>query len=215
MTPLRREWLIWGLVIAVALTLFIVYRLERPEHITPISVFVIIESTVTVMGIVYALFIGFAWHYRFFKGWLVRVPDVRGTWKGSILPLDASGTSLASVPCQLVIRQKLFSISCVLHTRGARSQSFAGNAFVDEDSGEERLVYAYRGIPRLADRRTNPSHEGTAVLVLKERDRLAGTYFTDRCTRGEIALILVSRKTNIPFAPDNEGFDRDVPRSAS
>ncbi len=156
-----------------------------------------------MIGAVFALFIGFAWHYPIFKGWFVRVPDVRGTWAGKIGPLDASGAPLPSVPCQLVIRQRLFSLTCGLETKCARSQSFAASAFIDDDSGEERLVYQYRGIPQLADRRTNPGHDGTAILVLKWATCLEGTYFTDRCTRGELNLTLASRKTNIPFVHDD------------
>ena len=200
MSALRRESLVWGLVLAVALTLFVVYRVEKPENITPISVLVIIESTVTIIGFVYAIFIGFAWHQPIFKGWLVRVPDVRGTWRGQVVPLNTEGQQATPIPCQLVIRQRLFSVSCVLQTMGARSQSFAGNAYLDEDSGEERLVYVYRTNPKLADRVSNASHDGSTILTLTKTDVLVGTYFTDRCTRGELALKLVSRKTNIPFA---------------
>src|ERR1700680_1826248 len=150
MSALRRESLIWALVITIVLTLSIVYFVERPQSITPASVIIVIETTVTIIGVVYGLFVSFAWHYVIFKGWLVRVPDVRGTWRGQILPLDNDGASLAPIPCQLVIRQRLFSTNCVLYTAGARSQSFSGNAYTDEESGEERLVYSYRTNPKLA-----------------------------------------------------------------
>ena len=199
MNALRRESLIWGLVGAVALTLFVVYRVEKPETITPVSVLVIIESTVTIIGVIYAVFIGFGWHLPIFKGWLVRVPNVRGTWRGHVLPLDSEGQQDTPIQCQLIIRQRLSSVNCILHTAGARSQSFAGNAYLDEDSGEERLVYVYRTNPKLAQRVSNASHDGSTILVLRSTDVLVGTYFTDRCTRGELCLSLLSRKTNIPL----------------
>lgn len=198
MNALRRESLIWGLVLAVAATLFVVYRVEKPENITPISVLVIIESTVTIIGFIYAIFIGFAWHQPIFKGWLVRVPDVRGTWHGQLVPLNSEGQQAVPIPCHLVIRQRLFSVNCILYTEGGRSQSFAGNAYLDEDSGEERLVYVYRTNPKLADRVSNASHDGSTILVLRSPEVMTGTYFTDRCTRGELELRLVSRRTKLP-----------------
>lgn len=187
--------MIWALVIIVASTLVFVYRLERPAQITPMAIVVIIESTVTIVGILYALFIGFAWHYPIFKGWLVRVPDVRGTWVGTLTPLDAAGNPMSQIDCNLVVRQNLFSVTCVLSTERARSQSFAGSAYIDDDSDEERLIYTYRTIPVLADRVKNASRDGTAILTLARKSDLAGTYFTDRCTRGAMTLKLSSRRT--------------------
>ena len=104
------------------------------------------------------------------------------------IPLDPHGQRLEEIRCVMTVRQRLFWVSCVLETDKARSQSFAGNAYLDDDTNEARLVYVYRGWPRLADQKTNPSHQGTTLLALNSDGALVGTYFTDRCTRGELRL---------------------------
>lgn len=194
MTALRREPLLFAIVIVVLLSTLLVYVVERPEHIDVITVVIIVETTVTLVAIVYALFINFAWHLAVFRGWFVRVPDLRGVWTGTLTPLDRDGKELPKINCTVTIRQKLFWVNCVLRTDRAESQSFAGNAYLDEDTSEARLAYVYRGWPRLADRATNPSHDGATLLSQALDGRLVGTYFTDRCTRGLFELRLTAAK---------------------
>ena len=188
MTALRREPLLWLTVAVILGSTATIYWIERPEHLTALSVLLIVETTVTVVGVLYALFVNFIWHLPLFRGWFVRVPDLRGTWNGVLTPLDPDGNPLPSIRCSVMIRQKLFSVNCVLRTEKAESLSFSGSAFLDEETNEGRLVYVYRGWPRLADRKTNPSHDGATLLVLGNDGRLTGTYFTDRCTRGTLEL---------------------------
>jgi|GEM_PF-6850584 len=194
MTALRREPLLWVTVAVVLCATAAIYVVERPEHLNALTVLVIVETTVTVVGALYAIFVNFAWHLGMFRGWFVRVPDLRGTWCGTLTPLDPEGQPLGTIACKLVIRQGLFAINCVLATDKAESRSLSGNAYLDADTGEARLVYFYRGWPRLADRKSNPSHDGTALLALRSDGTLAGTYFTDRCTRGGITLSLDKKR---------------------
>jgi len=201
MKALRREPVLYSVVAVVLATTAAIYFIERPEHLTALSVLLIVETTVTIVGVLYALFVNFIWHLRLFRGWFVRVPDLRGTWVGLLTPLDPDGNPLSSIPCAVTIRQKLFSVNCVLRTDKAESLSSSGSAFLDEETDGGRLVYVYRGWPRLADRKTNPSHDGVTLLVLGSDGRLTGTYFTDRCTRGTLELSRAASQRVTPAHP--------------
>lgn len=185
---LRREPLLWSVVVIVLISTYIVYRVEKPDHINAVTIALIVETTVTIVGVLCALFLNFGWHLRVFRGWFVRVPDLRGVWKGTLTPLDADGKEMNGIDCQVIIRQKLFWMSCVLETDKASSQSLVGSAYLDDDTNVAHLAYVYRGWPQLADRKTNPSHDGATLLTQKPDGRLVGTYFTDRCTRGLLEL---------------------------
>jgi hypothetical protein len=185
---LRIGPLLWMVVVFVLLSTYIVYRVEHPDHITATTVILIIETTVTIVGAIYAIFVNFAWHWNLFRGWLVCVPDFRGTWTGSLTPLDPDGKPLQEIACTLTVKQKLHSITCVLETEGSRSQSISGNATLQEETNEALLVYVYEARPKLADLKANPGHQGTVELRMDDAQTLTGTYFTNRCTRGTLCL---------------------------
>lgn len=193
--PLKREALLWSIVGLVLATVSVVYLLERPTELNPVSVFVLVETTVTIVGLIYLGFVTVAWHWPIFRGWLVRVPDLRGTWVGYVTPIVADGATPA-IPAKLLIRQSLFSVTCTMYTANMKSQSFTGSAFLDEATNETRLVYSYSSDPNLSQRERNPRHDGTAVFELDpdEERVLKGRYFTDRCTRGEMRFKFQSKK---------------------
>lgn len=193
--PLKREALLWTVVLLVVATGSIVYLVERPTELNPVSVFVLVETTVTIVGLIYLAFASFAWHWALFRGWLVRVPDLRGTWRGSVTPLALAGAD-PPIAATLLIRQSLFTISCTMYTSAMKSQSFSGSAFLDNVTNDTKLVYSYSSDPMLSERETNPRHDGTAILELEAAavTTLKGRYFTDRCTRGEMELAFASKK---------------------
>jgi hypothetical protein len=195
---LKREPLIWIIVIAVFLIAPSVFFIEKPEHLAPGAIFAIAEATVTILGVLYVLFVLAAWHWRVFYKWFVMVPDLRGTWRGSITPLDASGSSGISIPATLIVKQTLFAISCTLYTANMQSRSFSGSAFRDEASDEERLIYSYSTDPILSQRELNPRADGTAIFSLQREKQkaLIGRYFTDRLTRGTMRMLYHSKKAD-------------------
>jgi hypothetical protein len=198
MRQVKRESAIAAVVVLVALVLYAAYRVEQPQNLDAVSIFQLLETTVTVMGLLAAAFIGFAWRWPIFQGWLVCVPDLTGTWRGTLVPLIKSdGTLIAGepIPTTILVRQSSFDVRVTLHTAGMDSRSYSGEVIADEESGEQRLTYSYTTDPSLGTRESNPRHDGTALLSLRVDHReLVGRYWTDRLTRGDIKVRFVDRK---------------------
>lgn len=192
---LKREALVYCFVLVVLATVSIAYLIERPPALTPASVFVLVETTVTFVGLIYVLFVSFAWHWRIFRKWLVRVPDLRGAWRGAVTPV-VQGQESFPIAATLTVRQSLFIVICVLQTENMTSRSFSGAAYFDENTDEPTLIYSYSSDPLIEQREANPRHDGTAILRLQgaENVSLVGRYFTDRCTRGSMTF---------SFSPDD------------
>jgi hypothetical protein len=150
------------------------------------SDFLTIETSVTITAIITAIFATWGWKLRLFRGWLVIVPDLGGCWKGTIKLLADQGIDHGAVAN---IRQTLFRISVRVWTESMKSASYAADIYTEDDSGEQRLTYSYTATPHLRGRASNPAQDGTAKLnILARAQRLSGTYWTDRCTRGEMTL---------------------------
>ncbi|MBS0151040.1 MAG: hypothetical protein JSR31_08870 [Nitrospira sp.] len=115
-------------------------------------------------------------------------PDLNGTWSGEIRWCwnGKAGTK----PVVARIRQNLLRINVYLSSDESESETLAVHAGRDVDSGIQKLFYIYRNTPRDSQLTTNPRHEGAAILLFKRMDRgqLAGNYFTNRDTKGEIIL---------------------------
>jgi hypothetical protein len=192
---LKREALVCCLVLVVLATVSIAYLIERPPALTPESIFVLVETTVTFVGLIYVLFVSFAWHWKLFRKWLVRVPDFRGTWRGTVTPV-VQGHESPQINARLIIRQSLFVVVCILETDNMTSRSFSGAAYYDENTDEPTLIYSYSSDPLIHQRETNPRHDGTAIFRLRDADTvsLTGRYFTDRCTRGSMDFLLTHDK---------------------
>lgn len=196
MANLRRESLLWVSSLGIVLTFFLIHLIEGNKSYDLVVFLECAETTVTITSLLIACFIGFAWRWRIFAGWLVILPDLGGSWLGVITPLGGDGTLGPPLAAVLVVRQRLLSVSATLWTRKATSSSYAAEVFCDEQSGERRITYSYTSEPQLRYRDENPRHDGTAVLSCANLDRLSGRYWTDRLTRGEIALKKFSSKTN-------------------
>lgn len=149
---------------------------------------------VTLFGLAIAWFNYYLWHTwagRFLFRW--PVPDLRGTWQGSLTPVDLPPGVPRPVPpitIYLVMRQTAFALKATLYTAESSSQSVS--AEFSRVGDEMRLVYSYHNEPRLSLQHISPPHLGTASLdmVSTRPAELSGYYFTQRLSRGEMRLNL-------------------------
>jgi hypothetical protein len=174
-----------------AMIFFATLHFEAGGTLTPLAAWHSLDTTVLVAGILCIGFLNYAWHWPLFRGWLVNVPLLYGTWDATIRltyqtnEMPSGDEILRGI---VTIRQSLFCIGVTLTTQRSVSHSFASAFDWSETTQRCRLVYSYSSEPRLRDRIANPRHDGTAVLDIASSTVLEGKYFTDRGSQGEMRL---------------------------
>jgi len=156
-----------------------------------------LSSAINVTLVAIVLFATWGWHFKIFRSWLVRVPDIRGTWKGSLQSSwinPETGKELAPIPIQLVIRQTLLWTSCRLYTGESSSWSFTASFIFDQD-GTTQLIFNYLNEPEVRYHHRSNQHYGTCMLrvLLNNSKSLNGTYWTARSTKGDMQLVFDSK----------------------
>jgi hypothetical protein len=145
--------------------------------------------------------------------WLWRLPGLQrvakrpwiaGTWATTLTPTDASkipeGGSRGPIEAYVIVTQTFWAIGVRQCTAESRSTSRA-SMWTDATGGTDRtLTYTYANRPRQELEDRSHPHLGTAALdVVGLRPTvITGDYFTDRYTKGDMALRLVDRTTGHP-----------------
>lgn len=173
-------FLVWGISLAAS------GQQVSPAFFRPFS---------TVAGVVavgLGLFDRWLWHWRIWRGWLVKRPDLRGTWRVELRP-EPDGQRRAAggqtLEAYMVIRQTFSSLTMRLATEESSSESVGGEIRRSED-GLYRVAGVYRNEPRLGIRDRSAIHHGALLLDVRGEpaESLDGHYWTDRLSRGEIRL---------------------------
>lgn len=145
------------------------------------------------ISVVVALFNKYAWAWPIFRGWYVKRPDIRGTWKvelrSSWIDPD-TGMGVAPITAYAVVRQTLSSLSLRLMTPESRSKLIA-HSIEQEEDGLFRLAGIYRNEPQIEFQGTRSDiHHGAFSLEIHGQsvESLEGHYWTDRETKGGIKL---------------------------
>ena len=151
--------------------------------------FGVVLSALTVTAI---LFNKFIWKWPLVNGWLVKRPNLNGTWK-IVLHSDwinpKTGKGIASINGYLFIRQSFSQLSIRLTTKESASESIS-SAFKAEDDGTLKLASVYRNVPKAKVRDRSEIHHGTLLLSIGFLDeKIEGEYWTDRNSKGSIELI--------------------------
>lgn len=205
MKNIRKEIFVWIQLVAfviiwVAVLLFSGTTLEIGwEAIKKLP------NVVTIYVLLALIFTNWAWRLSIFRKWLVPLPDLQGTWKGTLESTWIDPATNQKIPpkdVMLVIKQNFSSISCVMYTD--ESDSFSNTAQINEDdeSGIFRLSYNYTNRSRANVRDRSAIHDGAAILkVITEPEKvLKGEYWTSRKTTGDISVKFVSRKLAESFS---------------
>jgi len=158
------------------------------EFLKPFSI-VIGATSFTV-----AIFNKYLWALRCFKGWYVRRPDIRGTWKVELRSnwIDPkTGEQIGPIHGYAVVRQSLTSLSIRLMTQESRSILVAHSIDEQEDENLFKLVGVYRNEPKIELQGVRSEiHQGSFALDIHGDPayHLEGHYWTDRGTKGAMKL---------------------------
>lgn len=149
---------------------------------------------VGIISIVVTVFNKYLWSLKIFKGWYIKRPDLRGTWKVELKSswVDPKTNEVISpIHGYAVIRQSLTFLSVRLMTKESRSVLVAHSIERQEDDDLFKLVAVYRNEPKIELQGTRSEiHHGSFSLEIHGSPvyELQGYYWTDRGTKGGMTL---------------------------
>lgn len=177
---------IWALTIvgAAVYVVFLLWELDGQE-LTTQTLLSPLPRVVAVVVFAWFLFERFVWRIPLLHPWLVPVPDLNGTWGGTLKSNFAG--SHAQIEAFLVVRQTLTTLRASLFTSSSVSTIISGR-IVPTPEGSQLLVSVYSASARLLEQPTNRAHRGAMVLSAHTSPArsLSGDYWTDRGTAGEL-----------------------------
>lgn len=123
---------------------------------------------------------------------LPKVPrNIRGTWRGVLKSqwIDPqTGKQIPEKTVYLVVRQNASTVRTALYTNESRSTSSL--AKVSDFDGDSILHYLYFNKPSIGVESRSRMHHGSTALDVagSPAKRLAGRYWTDRDSKGELVF---------------------------
>lgn len=156
-----------------------------------------IPQAISIYAVAGIVFVKWIWRWKILQGWLIKVPDLQGTWHGQLKSdwIDPqTGKGIDPIPMLLVIKQNFSNIQVTLMTK--ESTSYSTTADINTMSGDDLyLTYNYTNRPKATIRDRSAIHDGAAILkIIKNPEPcFEGEYWTSRKTRGEIKLTFKSK----------------------
>lgn len=162
-------------------------------------------AVVTMAGAIVWLFDKWLWAYRPFS-WLTRRADLRGTWHGKLVSdwvNPETEAKVAPITAYMSVTQTASVLYLRQFSEESSSSTVAASLVRDADDAEA-VVVVYRNDPKGDVRHRSPIHFGGMRLTVAGDGRLAGEYWTDRSTRGQLTLERVSgkRSRSLPEAKE-------------
>jgi hypothetical protein len=144
-----------------------------------------IPSVLTFYGLFYELFDKWLWKKRILRRLgLVHIPDLNGTWKGSVESHD-----FGKLEAHVKIMQTWTHIGIFQETKTSKGFSYNASLHI-KDLGGTRLFFMYRNVPEIDADPNMRQHVGSAQLVLSPDEKtLNGDYYNcvrDRPTFGKL-----------------------------
>ncbi|NIQ16774.1 MAG: hypothetical protein GTO02_21030 [Candidatus Dadabacteria bacterium] len=178
--------LVWGVIL-------IATDILSASNLTPIAKK--FPIAVTIYMIIVLVFTKSLWKLSIFQGWLVKIPNIHGTWRGELRSTwknPETGVLVDPIPAVLVIKQDYFQIHCSLFTPESTSHSLAADLFKNE-SGLMYLSYNYTNRSSAVVRVRSEMHDGATILqFIHEPKSLKGEYWTSRQSTGEMEFVFES-----------------------
>ncbi|CAM3936117.1 hypothetical protein [Pseudomonas wadenswilerensis] len=176
-----------------AVTWFVIAYFSKLDLSRMLDFFRLIPKVVSIDLLVVAVFVKWGWRFKIFRGWLVPFPDLNGSWVGFIYSdweNPETGAKPPPIPVLLTVKQSFFHISCMMRTSEMESSSYSEGFLIDPDRQIKSLAYVFSSKPRISLNVRSIPHDGAAVfqIIEKPKQKLVGRYWTERLTKGEIAL---------------------------
>jgi hypothetical protein len=183
-----QAWTIYGIVGVIWLALLVLAgaagQFAQVSQVT---------SIVPAMLAGAALFERYGWRWSRLHPWPIRMPVIRGTWRGLLTSLwvdPKTGERPAPKTAYLTVAQTLTTVSVRLHTDESASEQLAGIVEIRKGTGERIVIWTYMNTPRMDLREGSRPHYGGALLTIfgEPPGRLEGEYWTDRASKGALVM---------------------------
>lgn len=179
-----------GVLIAVALEA----AYTQEFHI---GVLVRVFAAASFVNALVFLFDRYLWKLSWLHGWFVNRPDISGSWDVKITPLTAD-PSIGKPRSRRSYRYQIHQTYSDLFIRMVDGPESQGESVVADlkrsEDGSFELISTYRNEPSLKLRERSEIHTGTVRLRV-DQERMVGSYWTDRPTRGEVEAVRSSNDT--------------------
>jgi SMODS-associating 2TM, beta-strand rich effector domain len=177
--------------LALSLTFWVAMLLFRGVPVT-LDMLVPFGSVVGAVSATLLVFDKWIWHWPIFRGWLVRRPHIRGTWRTELRSSWVNPQTNEGIPpivAFMVVRQTYSTLSLRLMTGESRSETISAAIEICTD-GTFEINCAYRNKPKAEYRHRSEVHYGAMLLIADTAapTRLEGDYWTDRKTTGGMTL---------------------------
>lgn len=185
--------IIYLTVTAWMIVLYLNHEAIKSTWLQPISIVTAIVLTVVMA------FDLWLWKLPFLHSWFVKRPVIDGTWKAELRSNwkdPATGTGIDPIHAYAVIRQTFSTLSLRLLTAESSSE-LVGTEIVCSADGLYCVSGVYRNEPRFQVRDQSAIHYGAVWLTVIDEpsQKIAGHYWTDRGTAGEMLLTNRRKKT--------------------
>jgi len=201
--------------ITIALSLSFIFCLSflfAPGH----SLWIIKSFGIVTLGVnaLFLLWEFIFWKIPFWSKYTSSPPFINGTWKGTLYsnyknPKDNS----TKVPIEvfLVINQTSDLVTKVAFYSEESSSSAITSPALTKNGEQWEFSYVYQNHSKYDLRNSSPIHNGTVLLTLdnEKNKTMQGSYWTDRCTRGEIKFTQYSKATATNFSKAKELFPKE------
>lgn len=151
---------------------------EIIENISFYNLYGFAGEAIGLAAVVMTAYERWLWRFMPFESVPVLAKVYTGTLKSSYDNIERNAT--------LKVSQTLLSIHVTLISNESKSHSLS--ASIDEIHGEKQLTYCYLNTPKSKVRYRSEIHYGTAMLSVENPKRLAGRYYTDRKTIGDMVF---------------------------
>lgn len=144
--------------------------------------------------LLWGVFKKWLWKLPFLQGWLVKIPNLNGTWTGEMQSTwinPETNTGIPPISTTATITQTLTTITVDFQTGEMESQSVVADVSCDSHRRIAEIKYIYQSEPDATVRGRSEMHYGSAKLGVKKangKTLLKGDYWTDRKTTGTINL---------------------------
>ncbi len=190
----KKIWIILSSSVVLAFVLSLINKLNLNELSSWMT---IVPQIISVELFFYWLFKKFLWQHKIFSGWLVLFPSLDGTWIGEMQSNyinPETKEKMGTIPCMAIIVHNFDKITIKMVTLESVSFSFSEKLEFVKEKNEKLITYSFINDPSLLlDYRSN-SHKGTAILLMNGKNKMTGSYYTNRGTKGLINLERFSKK---------------------